>query len=112
MVSGTRYLTGLFGCIVYDGRAGRRVHVRERCLVNVATPLTPAFSSAGGGVHGWDLYRKVVSRGANFIATLLLNPQASDLTGSYRLYKRSVLTEVIPQVRGGWGRGEDSTLEA
>ena len=49
-------------------------------------------------MSGWDLYRKVVSRGANFIATLLLSPRASDLTGSYRLYKRSVLEAVIPQV--------------
>ena len=40
-----------------------------------------------------------MSRGANFIATLLLSPRASDLTGSYRLYKRSVLEAIIPQVR-------------
>jgi hypothetical protein len=62
-----------------------------------ARTLAPA--RAGGGVAGWDLYRKLVSRGANFIATLLLNPRASDLTGSYRLYKREVLAAIIPQVR-------------
>ncbi|CEG66488.1 Putative Dolichol-phosphate mannosyltransferase [Rhizopus microsporus] len=38
----------------------------------------------GGGVYGWDLKRKLVSRGANFLATLLLRPNASDLTGSFR----------------------------
>ena len=35
-------------------------------------------------VSGWDLKRKVISRGANFLATLLLNPRVSDLTGSFR----------------------------
>ncbi|RCH96447.1 dolichol-P-mannose synthesis, partial [Rhizopus stolonifer] len=36
---------------------------------------------SGGGVYGWDLKRKLVSRGANFLATLMLRPHASDLTG-------------------------------
>ena len=48
---------------------------------------------------GWDLYRKLVSRGANFIATALLSPRASDLTGSFRLYKRSVFEAVLPTVK-------------
>lgn len=37
-----------------------------------------------GGVHGWDLKRKFVSRGANFLADTVLNPGVSDLTGSFR----------------------------
>jgi len=37
-----------------------------------------------GGVHGWDLKRKLVSRGANFLADMVLNPGVSDLTGSFR----------------------------
>ena len=37
-----------------------------------------------GGVHGWDLKRKMVSRGANFLADTVLNPGVSDLTGSFR----------------------------
>ncbi|KAI9279435.1 dolichol-phosphate mannosyltransferase [Umbelopsis sp. AD052] len=49
----------------------------------------------GGGVYGWDLKRKLVSRGANFLATLLLRPKASDLTGSFRLYKKDVLLQLI-----------------
>ncbi|CEI96768.1 Putative Dolichol-phosphate mannosyltransferase [Rhizopus microsporus] len=49
----------------------------------------------GGGVYGWDLKRKLVSRGANFLATLLLRPNASDLTGSFRLYKKDVLYQLI-----------------
>ncbi|XBH93666.1 hypothetical protein VPH35_084558 [Triticum aestivum] len=50
---------------------------------------------SNGGVHGWNLMRKVTSRGANVLAQTLLQPGASDLTGSFRLYKRSVLEDVI-----------------
>lgn len=38
----------------------------------------------GGGVHGWDLRRKLTSRGANVLAHTLLWPRVSDLTGSFR----------------------------
>ena len=38
-----------------------------------------------GGVYGWDLKRKLISRGANYLAQTLLRPGASDLTGSFRL---------------------------
>ena len=48
-----------------------------------------------GGVHGWDLKRKFVSRGANFLADTVLNPGVSDLTGSFRLYKAAVLRHII-----------------
>lgn len=51
--------------------------------------------SLGGGVYGWDLRRKLISRGANFLAQVLLRPGASDLTGSFRLYRKSVLEKLI-----------------
>ena len=34
-----------------------------------------------GGVHGWDLKRKLISRCANFLAATVLSPGVSDLTG-------------------------------
>ncbi|XP_039750349.1 dolichol-phosphate mannosyltransferase subunit 1 [Pararge aegeria] len=49
----------------------------------------------GGGVYGWDFKRKLISRGANFITQLLLRPGASDLTGSFRLYKKDILQKLI-----------------
>jgi len=49
----------------------------------------------GGGVYGWDFKRKLVSRGANFLTQILLRPGASDLTGSFRLYKKDVLQKLI-----------------
>ncbi|KGN55495.1 dolichol-phosphate mannosyltransferase subunit 1 [Cucumis sativus] len=52
----------------------------------------------GGGVHGWNLMRKLTSRGANVLAQTLLWPGVSDLTGSFRLYKKSVLEDIITSV--------------
>ena len=46
-------------------------------------------------MYGWDLKRKFVSRGANLFADTVLRPGVSDLTGSFRLYRREVLEKVI-----------------
>ena len=48
-----------------------------------------------GGVFGWTVKRKLTSRVANFIADTLLNPGVSDLTGSYRLYKKEVFRNIM-----------------
>ncbi|XP_068699676.1 dolichol-phosphate mannosyltransferase subunit 1-like [Montipora foliosa] len=48
-----------------------------------------------GGVFGWDLRRKLISRGANYLTQILLRPGASDLTGSFRLYKKHVLQHLV-----------------
>ena len=58
-----------------------------------------AVSVDGGGVHGWDLRRKLTSRVANFIANALLSPGVSDLTGSFRLYKREAITAIMQEVK-------------
>ena len=54
---------------------------------------------SGGGVYGWDLNRKLTSRVANLMAQIALQPTASDLTGSFRLYKREVLETIMPKVK-------------
>lgn len=48
-----------------------------------------------GGVYGWDFKRKLISRGANYVTQVLLRPGASDLTGSFRLYKKEVLGKLV-----------------
>jgi len=53
------------------------------------------YSGKEAGVFGWDLKRKVISRGANYLTQVLLRPRASDLTGSFRLYKKSVLQTLV-----------------
>jgi len=57
--------------------------------------VTGTRYAGDGGVYGWDLKRKLVSRGANLFADTVLRPGVSDLTGSFRLYKRAVLQKVI-----------------
>ena len=55
----------------------------------------------GGGVHGWDLRRKLTSRVANYLAAVMLAPPASDLTGSFRLFKRKTLETLIASFKPG-----------
>ncbi|KAL9087446.1 MAG: hypothetical protein Q9159_003658 [Coniocarpon cinnabarinum] len=57
--------------------------------------LGTRYRGSGAGVAGWDLKRKLVSRGANLLSDTLLRPGVSDVTGSYRLYKKDVLRKVI-----------------
>ena len=57
--------------------------------------VTGTRYALGGGIAGWDLKRLIISRGANLIATLLLQPSVSDLTGSFRLYRKRVLEDLI-----------------
>jgi dolichol-phosphate mannosyltransferase len=59
--------------------------------------VTGTRYAGNGGVYGWDLKRKFVSRGANLFADTVLRPGVSDLTGSFRLYKKEVLQKVIKQ---------------
>ncbi|KAG5542777.1 hypothetical protein RHGRI_015778 [Rhododendron griersonianum] len=52
----------------------------------------------GGGLHGWNLKRKLTRRGGNVLALTLLWPALSDLNGSFRfteLHKKSVLEDAI-----------------
>jgi hypothetical protein len=50
-------------------------------------------------IAGWDMKRVVISRGANLLADLLLSPGVSDLTGSFRLYKKHVLETLMKSVK-------------
>ncbi|KAG8166872.1 hypothetical protein KVR01_002561 [Diaporthe batatas] len=64
--------------------------------------VTGTRYASGGGVFGWDLKRKLTSKGANIFADTVLRPGVSDLTGSFRLYKRAVLEKLFEttDVRG------------
>ena len=52
-----------------------------------------------GGVYGWDLRRKLMSRVANYLAQVALRPGVSDLTGSFRLYRKEVLAACVNLTR-------------
>ncbi|ORY85700.1 nucleotide-diphospho-sugar transferase [Protomyces lactucae-debilis] len=55
--------------------------------------------AGNGGVYGWDFKRKLVSRGANLLSRVILQPNVSDVTGSFRLYKMDVLKQVISETK-------------
>lgn len=61
--------------------------------------VTGTRYAGDGGVYGWDLKRKLISKGANIFADMLLRPGVSDLTGSFRLYKKDMLQDVISKVQ-------------
>lgn len=71
-----------------------RIQKESGCDIVTGTRYA-SRGSLKGGVYGWDLKRKMTSRGANLIADTLLRPGVSDLTGSFRLYKKEVLEKVI-----------------
>jgi dolichol-phosphate mannosyltransferase len=48
----------------------------------------------GGGVTGWGLQRKVLSKGANTFARTLLRLQSHDCTGGFRCYSRKFVADL------------------
>jgi dolichol-phosphate mannosyltransferase len=48
----------------------------------------------GGGVEGWPLKRKLMSRGVNFYARWLLGLQPKDCSGGYRCYRVNLLNKL------------------
>ncbi|GIQ82623.1 hypothetical protein KIPB_006239 [Kipferlia bialata] len=50
-------------------------------------------SGVEGGITGWDMRRKITSRGAHMLI-LPFSPPFTDPTGSFRVYKREVLSKL------------------
>lgn len=97
-VHGLQYVTGDF-VIIMDADFSHHPkfisQMIEKQKAGNFDIVTGTRYAGNGGVYGWDLKRKLVSRGANLFATVMLRPGVSDLTGSFRLYKREVLEKVI-----------------
>ena len=49
---------------------------------------------SGGGVEGWPLKRKLMSRGVNLYARTFLGLKSKDCSGAYRCYRTSLLEKV------------------
>jgi len=60
--------------------------------------VTGTRYEGSGGVYGWDFRRKLISRGGNYVTQVLLAPGVSDLTGSFRLFRKEVLEKLISNV--------------
>lgn len=52
-----------------------------------------------GGIYGWGIMRKLTSKVANLLASTMLLVNFSDLTGSFRLYKKSAFKEIIESTK-------------
>lgn len=97
-VHGLQFATGTFVIIMDADFSHHPKHIPSMIAVQKRTNadiVTGTRYRGDGGVYGWDLKRKLVSRGANLFADTALRPGVSDLTGSFRLYKREVLERVI-----------------
>jgi len=51
----------------------------------------------GGGTEHWGIGRRVLSRGANTVARVLLGLHAHDCTAGFRAYRRHVLQAIRPE---------------
>uniref|UniRef100_A0A3B3Y5F3 Dolichol-phosphate mannosyltransferase subunit 1 n=1 Tax=Poecilia mexicana TaxID=48701 RepID=A0A3B3Y5F3_9TELE len=96
-IHGMKHATGNF-IIIMDADLSH--HVSGKCLASFLKEgdydlVSGTRYLGSGGVYGWDLRRKLISRGANFLTQVLLRPGASDLTGSFRLYKKKVLESLV-----------------
>lgn len=60
------------------------IALQARQNLDIVTGTRYAGAGTGAGVYGWNLKRKFVSRGANLLATVVLGPGTSDVTGSFR----------------------------
>jgi len=106
---GTAYVAGLKECtgervILMDADLSHHPKFIPQMILKMNSKDYDIVSGTryrkGGGVAGWDLKRKITSKGANFLATFLLDTgNASDLTGSFRLYKKEALDKILPQVQ-------------
>ncbi|KAH9386355.1 dolichol-phosphate mannosyltransferase [Nematocida major] len=52
-----------------------------------------------GGTCNWPFFRKLTSQGANILAHIFTGKASTDMTNSYRLYKRDVLACAINSVK-------------
>lgn len=95
---GLKYATGNFIIIMDADLSHHPKFIPEMIKLQKAQKLDVVTGTryvGTGGVYGWDFKRKLVSRGANFLTQLLLRPGVSDLTGSFRLYKKEVLETLV-----------------
>ncbi|MCR4421021.1 MAG: polyprenol monophosphomannose synthase [Exilispira sp.] len=48
----------------------------------------------GGGVKGWGLLRRIISRGGSLYSKIILNSKINDFTGGFNLWNRNVLESI------------------
>jgi len=74
-----------------------------KLLPNLIRPIWEGYADIvlgsryikGGAIEGWPLIRKIISRGANTLAKLMLRLNVKDVTTGYRAYRRSVFNQIV-----------------
>lgn len=61
--------------------------------------VTGSRYATGGGIAGWNFKRKAISCTANYITQILLRPPVSDVTGSFRLFRKSAFDFLLTQCK-------------
>lgn len=101
-IDGMKYCTGKFIILMDADLSHHPKYIPEFIKKQKETGadiVTGTRYLSKGGVFGWDLKRKLTSRVANFIADTMLAPNCTDLTGSFRLYKKEVLEYLMKNVK-------------
>ena len=76
----------------------------EKMAVNNSDIVFGSRYIEGGGIHGWNMKRKLISRVGNLITSQSLGVYVSDFTNSFRLYKRKAFEELVGEVEShGFG---------
>lgn len=106
---GTAYVHGLESCsgdfvFIMDADFShhprdmpKMIRMQQERNLDIVQGTRYSGPSTGAGVYGWTLKRKFVSRGANLLASVFLDPKTTDVTGSFRLYRRPLLHRLIKQ---------------
>lgn len=93
---GTAYVHGLESCtgdyvIIMDADFSHHpkhipdmIRIQAQRDYDIVQGTRYSGISTGAGVFGWNLKRKLVSRGANLLSSFVLRPRTTDVTGSFR----------------------------
>ncbi|KAI9740018.1 MAG: hypothetical protein M1818_004769 [Claussenomyces sp. TS43310] len=101
-IYGLQFATGNFVIIMDADLSHHPKFIPEMIRVQATHDydiVTGTRYAGDGGTYGWDWKRKLISKGANIFADTLFRSGVSDLTGSFRLYKKNVLQTVIAKVQ-------------
>lgn len=101
-IHGLEYVTGEFVIIMDADFSHHPHHIPKFIELQKSEDYDIVLGTryaGNGGVYGWDFKRKLVSRGANLLSRVILRPNVSDVTGSFRLYKKDVLKRVILETK-------------
>lgn len=70
----------------------------QKCKDENADVCIGTRYAVGGGVSNWALSRKITSRGANILSKVFTGITATDMTNSYRVYRKALLRSNIKKI--------------